>query len=94
VDWTPVPGAAIVLYNVIRGNLSALAESATAIELGPVTCIEFGSTDTTTAGNEDGATPPPGQSFFYLVEFADPAPSGYGTVSAPKPREPLGGCVQ
>jgi hypothetical protein len=89
VSWTTVPGA--VEYNVIRGNLGDLTVTADSIDLGSVTCLEAGSTDTITAGDEDSQVPVSTQTFFYLVDFDDGRRSGYGTETAPKPRVPTAG---
>jgi hypothetical protein len=77
-------------FNVVRGLLSNLNETADAYELGALTCIEAGSTDTDTLGFEDTVLPDPGAVFIYLVESADP-PGGYGTETALKPRLPGSG---
>ena len=89
VSWTTVQGA--VEYNVVRGNLGDLTVTADSIDLGTVTCIEPGSTDTSTAGDEDPQAPTSGHGFFYLVDFDDGLRSGYGTETAPKPRVPAAG---
>jgi hypothetical protein len=89
VTWEPVSGAQT--YDVIRGNLSELAETPTVISLGAVTCIEDNSVDVSTSGWEDSAVPAPGHGFFYLVEYFDGTSSSYGTESASKPRAPVVG---
>jgi len=80
-------------YNVIRGNLAEIQEFADRLDLGQVVCVESHSLDFTTAGSEDPDIPAPGEAFFYLVEYHDQADSGYGTVTASKPRIPaVGDC--
>jgi ELWxxDGT repeat protein len=84
VEWIKVPGAQS--YNVIRGLLSDIRNLEPAYDLGAVTCIEAGSGNETTAGNEDPDQPNLGEVFFYLVEYDDGLHSSYGTESAAKPR--------
>lgn len=83
--WDAVDAA--TSYNAIRGELGSLRDDGDAIDLGSVVCLAAGSGDTSTVGNEDAALPAPGRAFFYLVEFVGEAGrSGYGTVSASRPR--------
>ena len=85
VDWSDP--FATSNYNVVRGNLGALRDAGNFIDLGAVTCIESGSGDLSTAGDEDMDTPAVGQAFFYLVEFVeDGQRSSYGSVYLTKPR--------
>ena len=85
VSWNPVAGAEH--YDVIRGDLSQIGVRGSSIELGPTTCVENRSTDTTTAGFEDTEMPAPGEGFFYLVQFHDGLNhNSYGTESASRPR--------
>ena len=91
VSWQGVDRADY--YNVIRANLHNLRDVGVVYDLGPVTCIEAGSQDLSTAGLEDSGTPASGQMFIYLVEYNDGISSSYGSVSAAKPRVPgPGGC--
>jgi hypothetical protein len=92
VQWMEVQGAQS--YNVIRGSLDEVVMSETAIELGPVECIEAQSADTDTIGWEDETLPGAGQVFFYAVEYVHGNTSStYGTESAPMPRVPgVGAC--
>jgi hypothetical protein len=89
VSWGAVSGLAT--YDVIRGNLSAIAETSAVFNLGTVTCLEDNSADSSTVGHEDSATPPPGEGFFYLVKYFDGTTGSYGTESASKPRAPGAG---
>jgi hypothetical protein len=98
--WSEAPGA--LSYNVVRGAVGSLAEAADRIDLGEIRCVESGSTDAITAGNEDADLPPPGGGFFYLVEYLTAAGDALGTGSATsfgteavaKPRLPAsGGCA-
>ena len=86
VSWSEVPDAQS--YDVIRGQLNNLVETDLVIGLGPVICIEPGSTDGSTAGSEDSDLPNPGHAYFYLVEYDDGTSSTYGTESTDKPRAP------
>jgi hypothetical protein len=93
VQWTEVQGAQS--YNVIRGSLADVVMTDTAIELGPVACIEAHSGDTDTIGWEDGALPDAGQVFFYAVEYVQGnSGSTYGAESAPLPRVPGAGACE
>lgn len=93
VQWEQVTDA--IRYDVIRGSLADLTEIQEAIQLGAVECIEAGSADLTTVGNEDIAIPAPGSAFFYLVDYDNGDRwSSPGSVDASKPRvpEPGSGC--
>jgi sugar lactone lactonase YvrE len=91
IEWAAVPGAST--YDVVRGNLGGVFETANEIELGSVTCIQSGSVATNTSANLDGSIPSPGEAFLYLVQYRDPAPTSYGAENARKPRVPTsGGC--
>jgi hypothetical protein len=91
VEWAKVPGAHS--YNVIRGLLANIRNLEPAYDLGTVTCIEADSGNESTAGDEDGDQPGPGDVFFYLVEYDDGLSSSYSTESAAKPRLPrVGDC--
>jgi len=86
LEWAPVPGA--LFYNAIRGELRNLHETANTIDLGPVVCLDSHSQNTNTWSKEDAGIPPPGEAFFYLVEYDEGWASGYGTESVGKPRVP------
>ena len=91
VEWARVPGAQS--YNVIRGLLSSIRNLEPAYDLGTVICVEAGSGNENTSGDEDADQPAPGEVFFYLVEYDDGLNSSYGTESAAKPRLPrVGDC--
>jgi hypothetical protein len=92
IDWSPVSGA--LYYNVIRGRLSELAETASTIELGDVRCIESASLDSSTSGREDSEPLQPGEGYFYLVEYNDGWKSSYGEPSTTKPRVVRSGWCQ
>ena len=82
-------------YNVIRGVLGNITDSVSAYDLGSVACIEAGSADNSTLGNEDAAVPDLGEVFIYLVEYNnDGLTSQFGTESAAKPRLTAGGECQ
>jgi len=89
VTASAVPGPRS--YDVIRGSIGSIGELPAAIDLGTVVCIESASADTHTAGDEDLATPSPGQTFFYLVEYDNGSVSSFGTDSAGVPRVPSSG---
>jgi hypothetical protein len=92
IAWDPVPG--IRFYNVVRGGVGSLSDTGAVYDLGLVVCLASGAAATSTAGLEDAAVPSPGESFFYLVEYDDGRPSGYGTGSAARERveRPGEGC--
>jgi len=84
-----------IAYDVIRGAVSSLHASGGLVDLGVVTCIENDSTDLTTRGLADAASPPAGSAFFYLVR-QNPAGSGlgYGFSSGHEARRPaVGDCA-
>ncbi len=87
--WDPVPGAST--YRVIRGSIGSLHDAGDFIDLGTVSCIQPASAATGTGGDEDGADPPLGETFFYLVAYDDGRDSGYGSDTATKPRLKTGG---
>jgi hypothetical protein len=90
IAWAPVPGA--LSYDVIRGDLDALRIEGSSVNLGSVTCIEHGSLDTDTTGDEDTAIPAPGKVFFYAVQFFDGIQnSSYGSESVGRARVVSGG---
>jgi hypothetical protein len=89
VQWLDVPGA--LFYNVVRGEVRNVHERDGSFHMGRLECISSMSTQTSTVGLEDHELPPLGEAFFYLVEFDNGLPSGYGTESAAKERfNPLG----
>ncbi len=93
VTWTEVPGA--YRYNVVRGEVKRLNEDEDYFTTGPLACVSAATGQTSTAGAEDPAVPPPGQAFFYLVEYFDGQWSALGTADAAKEmRAPAGqsGC--
>ena len=84
LDWDNVPGA--LSYDIIRGDVGNIQETNEFFHLGLVTCIAADAPETTTTGYEDPDEPSVGKAFFYLVEYNDGRPSGYGTESAAKER--------
>jgi hypothetical protein len=84
VEWDEVAGAR--LYRVVRGAVGSLLDTGVVYDLGPVVCLASAITMTSTAGQEDDSVPSPGAAFFYLVEYDDGRPSGYGTGSAARDR--------
>jgi hypothetical protein len=86
VSWGAVPGASA--YDVVRGDLGAIQVAGSTLDLGAVICVEASSPDLDTMGDEDPGIPAPGQVWFYLVQYDG---TGYGTESAPRPRQPASG---
>jgi hypothetical protein len=84
VEWAAVPGA--LFYNMVQGELKHLQEKKNSYFLAQSACVASGITQTSTTGFEDTASPPAGEVFFYLVEYMDSLPRGYGTESAAKER--------
>ena len=84
VEWNAIQQAQ--WFNAVRGDLDDLNEVNRSYHLGPVVCLVAGTTILSTAGSEDTETPATGRGFFYLVEYYDTMPSGYGTESAEKER--------
>lgn len=72
LTWSPpsAPGAAVDAYDVLRSTDSADF-------VGAEVCVGTRSTATSLA---DGATPPLGQAFFYLVRADDACPNGLGSL--------------
>jgi len=93
LTWDPVPEA--LSYNVVRGSIAGVSETATSFDLGPVVCLEARSQNTTTFSKPDAERPPEGGAFFYLVAYDAGYWSGYGAESASKPRVPsTGACPE
>jgi hypothetical protein len=92
-EWEAVPGAPDATYEIVRGDLAALAGDAGGVDLGSLTCIEPAATGTTFAA--DSEVPPPGAIWFYLARFNLGFSSGdWGTGSAGGPRMGTEGCSQ
>jgi cysteine-rich repeat protein len=90
VEWGAVTGA--LHYDVVRGDLASLRIEGSDVDLGTVTCIERGSLDTNTTGDEDTDLPEPGQVYFYAVQFYDGIQdSSYGSESVGRARVVSGG---
>jgi hypothetical protein len=70
-------------YDVLRGDVSDLAEMAASIDLGATTCVATNRVEP--RWGCDTQTPAPGQAFFYLVRI-DGAPSGWGRSGSLLPR--------
>lgn len=90
LEWDPVPGGDGAVYDVARGELDQLGGS---VDLGPLTCVEENSADTTTEGSADAEKPAPGQGVFYVVRFELGFSKGsWGWGSSGGEREGGGGC--
>ncbi len=86
LSWEEVPGAPDAVFDVVRGDLSALGEGS----LGALTCVESNSADRAAS---DAALPTAGQGFFYLVRFRSGfSTGGYGSSSGGTARSGSGGC--
>jgi hypothetical protein len=87
ISWVATPGA--FCYDVLRGDLAALADDGAQVPLQGAVCVEDDSPDTAAA---DPSLPGPGQVLYYLVK-----PNGlhgrYGAASNGHAREDAGrGC--
>jgi hypothetical protein len=90
LTWSPL-ACGSAGYDVIKGSLSNLSERIDEIGLGPVTCIESDSPDTT-ATDPAAGDPPAGTVWFYLVRGTPYG--GYGQGTGFKPLVPSsGGCL-
>jgi hypothetical protein len=93
LQWAPVPGGPELRYDVVRGELAALAAGDGTVELGALDCLEQGSLDTSTAGDLDDELPPPGGGRFYLVRLRLGLSRGlWGAASDGAARLGSGGC--
>ncbi|RMF73297.1 MAG: hypothetical protein D6738_09095 [Acidobacteria bacterium] len=93
LTWTAVPGRPSAVYDVERGDLGTLAETAGRIELGTLTCIENDSPDTDSTSTPDTAVPSAGDGHFYLVRWQESPELGTrGKGSSGNPRVGTGGC--
>ncbi|HEU5181952.1 MAG TPA: choice-of-anchor D domain-containing protein [Candidatus Polarisedimenticolia bacterium] len=96
ITWGGVQGASG--YDLIRGDLSRIARMPNLLSLGSVTVLAAGTTalDHHEAPAADVA-PPVGHVYFYVMQVraTDGTRGGYGSDTAPLPREPAsctGGC--
>jgi len=88
LHWNAVPGAE--MYDVIQGEVSQVAQSNGKISLGLVHVLATGQSGTSYSEGSNGALPPPGKAFFYLVQYRDTqSASGWGTESSSWPAEPV-----
>ncbi len=94
LHWPPVLGA--FTYNVIRGSVANITETADSLDLGPVVCLKAHSVTPNTFGSFSGdqQVPAMGEAFFYLSEFNNGTYTSYGTESAAKPRLPATGACE
>lgn len=82
VVWTDTEGGRE--YNVARGDVRNISETANHIYLGPVECLEV---RTPTRSTQDAGAISPGDVFFYLVEPIHlETPGGFGGAGLGKPR--------
>jgi formylglycine-generating enzyme required for sulfatase activity len=92
-EWDPMLGGSDTLYDLARGDLASLSGSASAVDLGPLTCIENDSPDESSHEHRDTEMPAPSTAFFYLVRFQQgPAIGPWGFGSEGQGRAGTGGC--
>ena len=94
-QWVdPLPGGSLTLHDLARGNLTNLSGNASAVSLGPLTCIENDSPDTSSQSHPDTQVPAPGTAFFYVVRFQEgPVVGPWGFGSGGGERAGTGGCA-
>jgi hypothetical protein len=86
--WNAVSGAE--MYDVIQGDVSQVTQSNGMIWLGLVRVLATGQSETSYSEGSNGALPPLGSAFFYLVQYRDKqSASGWGTESSSWPAEPV-----
>ena len=93
LEWDPMPGGSDTIYDLVRGDLANLSGNASAVDLGPLTCIENDSQDESSQAHPDTEMPAPDTAFVYLVRFqVGPliGPWGFGTEG--EGRAGTGGC--
>jgi len=74
-------------YDMIRGDVTQLGESAEGVALGAVACLLDDAAEPDLLGREDGDVPPAGRSFFYLVRpNGAPGAGEYGGSSRHRDR--------
>lgn len=93
-EWDPMPGGSGTIYDLARGDLANLSGNASAVDLGPLTCIVNDSPLESSASNPDNEQPAPNTAFFYLVRFqAGPVIGPWGFGSEGQARAGTGGCA-
>jgi Thrombospondin type 3 repeat len=86
VLWSGVPGA--LAYDLIAGRLDSAAMNDGGVRLQTALEVSLGASQSSWTEPPDLPVPEPGKALFYLVQFHDAAgASGYGTASAPWPRD-------
>jgi hypothetical protein len=76
-------------YDIVRGDVGALAPGPSSVDLGTVACLADDITATTTTA---AALPAPGSAFFYLSRYEHgPTVAEYGWSSAGEPHRPTAG---
>ncbi len=86
--WNAVSGAE--MYDVIQGGVSQVTQSNGKIWPGLVHVLATGQSGTSYSEGSNGALPPPGSAFFYLVQYRNTqGASGWGTESSSWPAEPV-----
>jgi hypothetical protein len=92
VTWTA--GTETLPHDVIRGSIRNLRESGGVIDLGSVVCIASG-VSSANAVAVDSSIPPPGASYFYLVDSNDGVSRSWGSGSREQTRAPAwGSCAR
>ena len=93
-EWNPLLGGSATLYDLARGDLANLSGNASAVNLGPLTCIENDSLDESSQGDPDTEMPAPNTAFFYVVRFQEgPMIGPWGFGSDGGERTGTGGCA-
>jgi len=83
VTWSVESGP--LRYDVVRGDVGALAFGTGGVDLGAVVCLENDSPDNDTVGFADAAAPASGQAFFYVLRGSAgllAGPGSYGVASS------------
>jgi hypothetical protein len=92
-DWEPMLGRNNAVYDLARGDLANLSGDASAVDLGPLTCIENNSLDESSQGFPDTDLPAPNTAFIYVVRFKEwPLIGPWGFGSGGEERVGTGGC--
>jgi formylglycine-generating enzyme required for sulfatase activity len=92
-DWEPMLGRNNAVYDLARGDLANLSGDASAVDLGPLTCIENNSLDESSQGFPDTDVPAPNTAFIYVVRFKEwPLIGPWGFGSGGEERVGTGGC--
>lgn len=90
--WLLEKSPTALSYDMVRGDVSQLAEAPSGVVLGAVSCLLDDALEPDLAGAEDAHSPPAGGAFFYLVRSnGAPGAGGYGGSSSHRDRHPGAG---